>query len=256
MSKILHIALNTYRETVRDKILYNLVFFALLLIACSYALARLAIGQEVKMVKDLGLAAIAIFGAAMAIVIGVGLISKEIERRTLYTVLAKPVSRSQFLLGKYFGLCLTLAVNVAVMSLSLYVMLFVLSRGVDPALLKAIYLIGWQLALVTAVALFFSTFASSSALSSVLTAFVYVVGHFSADLKRVGEVMDSAWAAQVATVVYYALPNLANFDVKGAVVYGDPVPWTTLGLASLYGAVYIGAILLLAGVIFRRRDLQ
>src|SRR6476659_8207142 len=115
------VAVNVFRESVRDRVPYNLVLFALLLIASSYLLGQLTAGQDVKIIKDLGLSATSLFGLFIAIFIGIGLVSKEVERRSIYALLSKPISRPQFVLGKYAGLVLTLAVNVAVMSIALYV---------------------------------------------------------------------------------------------------------------------------------------
>src|SRR3989304_5741098 len=133
LRKIGYVALNTYRETVRDKVLYNLVLFALLMIGSSYVLGAISVYQEIKVIKDLGLASISIFGMVIAIFIGIGLVSKEIDKRTLYGILPKPISRSQFLLGKYFGLCLTLLVNLMVMTVGLYLLLFLMKHAFEPA---------------------------------------------------------------------------------------------------------------------------
>ena len=255
MSKVAAIALNTFRETVRDKVLYNLVLFALILIGSSYLLGQLSIRQEIKIIKDLGIASVAIFGTVIAIFIGIGLVSKEIDKRTLHALLPKPITRGEFILGKYFGLCLTLAVNVCIMSAGLYAVLFYMTRSFEPALLKAIYLIFFQLAIVTAVALLFSTF-SSSVLSGVLTGFVYVAGHFSADLKNFETVVESGVLPKITILLYYLLPNLRNFDVKARVVAGEPVPWAFLGHASLYGIAYIAILLIIAGLVFRSRNIK
>ncbi len=129
------IAVSVFRESVRDKVLYNLVFFAILLIAASVLLGQLTAGQEVKIIKDLGLAAMSVFGLFIAVFIGIGLVSKEVERRSIYALLTKPISRAQFILGKYLGLVLTLAVNLAVMGLALYAVLAVtewFTAGADP----------------------------------------------------------------------------------------------------------------------------
>src|SRR5438477_5574409 len=127
------IAVNVFRESVRDKVLYNLVAFAILLIAASYVLGQLTAGQDVKIIKDLGLAATSMFGLFIAVFIGIGLVSKEVERRSVYSLLAKPIHRYQLVLGKYVGLTLTLAVNVTVMAVALYAVLLYMSWGV-PAL--------------------------------------------------------------------------------------------------------------------------
>jgi Cu-processing system permease protein len=262
------IAVNVFRESVRDKVLYNLVFFALLLMAASVLIGQLTAGQEVKIIKDLGLAATSIFGLFIAVFIGIGLVSKEVERRSVYGLLVKPISRPDFILGKYAGLVLTLAVNLAVMAVALYAVLawmwYTSPAGVrasweapalDPAMLKALLLIFAQLAVVTAVALFFSTF-SSPLLSAALTFGLYVIGHFNADLRNFEHVVDSAPVAWLARVLYYVLPNLAPFDVKAQVVHADPVAWGYIGLTLGYAALYIAVMLSAAVWVFSRRDFK
>ncbi len=249
------IALNTYRETVRDKVLYNLVLFALLMISSSYVLGKISVYQEIKVIKDLGLASISIFGMVIAIFIGIGLVSKEIDKRTLYSLLPKPISRAQFLLGKYFGLCLTLAVNVSVMTAGVYLLLFVMRESFDPGLLKAIFLIYVKLAVLTAVALLFSSF-TSSLLAALFTLFTYVAGYFSNDLKNFESVVESAILPRLMEVLYYMLPNFKNFDVKAAVVAGEPVPLTQIGWSTLYATVYVILLLTATTWIFQKRNLK
>ena len=181
MQATLAIAVNVFRESVRDKVLYNLVAFAILLIGASYLLGQLTAGQDVKIIKDLGLAATSLFGLFIAIFIGIGLVSKEVERRSIYSLLAKPIHRYQLVLGKYAGLTLTLLVNVAIMAAALYAVLLSMAWGasaevqrawdapaLDPALLEAVGLILIELMLITAIALFFSTF-STPILSAAFT---------------------------------------------------------------------------------------
>ena len=262
------IALSCFRESVRDKVLYNLVFFAMLLMASSYLIGQLTAGQDVKIIKDLGLSATSLFGLFIAVFIGIGLVSKEVERRSIYSLLAKPITRTQLVLGKYCGLTLTLAVNVAVMALALYAVLAYMSWGVpepvrsvwdapalDPALLKAVLLIFMELLLVTALALFFSTF-SSPMLSAALTFGLYIVGHFSGDLRNFEQVVDSPAAAGFARGLYWVLPNLSQFDVKSDVVHGIPVPAGYLAMAGAYDALYIGLLLTIAALVFSRRDFK
>jgi ABC-type transport system involved in multi-copper enzyme maturation permease subunit len=268
MRPIRHIALNVYRESVRDRVPYNLVLFAVLLIGSSYLLAQLTAGQDVKIIKDLGLAATSLFGLFIAVFIGIGLVSKEVERRSIYTILSKPISRPQFILGKYAGLVLTLAVNVAVMAAALYAVLAYMTwiespdfkaawdaPGVDPALLKAVFLIFIELMLVTAIALFFSTF-SSPILSAALTFGLYVAGNFNADLRNFDQVVKSPAAAWLARGLYHVIPDLSAFDVKTQVVHGLPVPAGYLWSTAAYGGAYIAALLLAATVIFSRRDFK
>src|SRR5438128_3840696 len=135
-TRVLLIARNAFREAVRDRVLYNLVVFALLLIAGSIFLGELSAGQESKIIIDLGLSAMLLFGAFIAIFVGVGLVYKEIERRTLYAILSKPIGRGQFLLGKYLGLCLTLLINVVIMGVGVSLALIYLHRGWDPLTIK------------------------------------------------------------------------------------------------------------------------
>jgi ABC-type transport system involved in multi-copper enzyme maturation permease subunit len=262
------IAVNVFRESVRDKVLYNLVAFAILLIGASYLIGQLTAGQDVKIIKDLGLGATSMFGLFIAVFIGIGLVSKEVERRSIYSLLAKPIHRYQLVIGKYCGLVLTLAVNLSVMAGALYLVLAYMAWGVspaaarawdapalDPALIVAIGLILVELMLVTAVALFFSTF-STPILSAALTFGVYIVGHFTADLRRFQDVVDSPAAARIARGLYWVLPNLAQFDVKSDVVHGRHVAGGYVGIAAAYGAIYIALLLVVATFIFSRRDFK
>jgi ABC-type transport system involved in multi-copper enzyme maturation permease subunit len=268
MHAIRSVAVNVFRESVRDKVLYNLVLFAVLLIATSSLLGQLTAGQEFKIMKDVSLAAAALFGLFIAVFIGIGLVSKEVEKRSLYAVLTKPVQRHQFIAGKYAGLVLTLVVNLVVMTMAIYAVLGAMAwltppdvrsgwevPPVDPALLKALVLILLELMLVTAIALFFSTF-SSPILAAVFTVSLYVVGHFNADLRSFEHVVRSRIAAACARGLYYVLPNFAAFDVKAQVVHAQPVPWSYMAWAAVYATVYVTALLLAAMFVFSRRDLK
>jgi ABC-type transport system involved in multi-copper enzyme maturation permease subunit len=244
------------------------VLFAVLLIASSYLLGQLTAGQDVKIIKDLGLAAIAVFGLFISIFIGIGLVSKEVERRSIYSLLSKPVSRAQFIAGKYAGLVLTLAVNISVMAVALYLVLGYMTwietaefksawdaPGVDPRLLIAVFLTFVQLMLVTAIALFFSTF-SSPMLSAALTFALYLAGHFNTELRNFDQVVRSRPAAWLARGLYHVLPDLSAFDVKTQVVHGLPVGAGYVVSTTAYGLAYIAALLLTATFIFSRRDFK
>jgi ABC-type transport system involved in multi-copper enzyme maturation permease subunit len=262
------VAVNVFRESVRDRVPYNLVLFAVLLIGSSYLLGQLTAGQDVKIIKDLGLAASSVFGLFIAVFIGIGLVSKEVERRSIYALLAKPVSRPQFIAGKYAGLVLTLAVNLTVMAAALYLVLGYMSwvespqvklgwetPAADPALLKAILLIFVELTLVTAIALFFSTF-STPILSAAMTLGLYIAGHFNADLRNFERVVDSAPAVWLARGLYHVLPDFSAFDVKVQVVHGLPVTAGYILTTVAYGGLYIAALLLAASFVFSRRDFK
>jgi ABC-type transport system involved in multi-copper enzyme maturation permease subunit len=182
---IVGIALNTFREAIRDRILYLLLVFALLIIGVSRLLSLLTVGNEDKIIKDVGLAAISLFGVMTAAFVGVTLVFKEIERRTVYTLLAQPIRRWQFLAGKFFGLLAVLTMNVGLMSLGLMALLAV--RGESPwALLPAILLILVELVVITAFALLFSSL-TNPVLAAVWTVVIYVVGHLTWSLKLLRE---------------------------------------------------------------------
>ena len=268
MRVIGHVAVNVFKESVRDKVLYNLVVFAVLLMSASYLIGELTAGQDVKIIKDLGLASISVFGLAIAVFIGIGLVWKEVERRSIYALLSKPMRRQEFLLGKYCGLVLTLVINVAVMTAAYYAVLAYMQAisppnlraswpapATDPALLKAIALIMLELMLVTAIAVLFSTF-SSPFLSAMLTAGVWVIGHFNQDLRDYGATIPSPLAAAIARGVYYVVPNFSAFDIKLQVVHAQAVPFSYIGLTALCGFTYIAFVLVGAVIIFSRRDFK
>jgi Cu-processing system permease protein len=260
------IARAVFKESVRDRVPYSMVIFAVLLMAASYLISQLTAGQDLKIIKDLGLAAISIFGLLIAVFIGIGLVAKEVERRSIFALLSKPVTRGQLILGKYFGLAMTIVVNIAMMTVAFYAALFFMdvtsspetraawpAPAMDPRLMIAIVLIVAELTLVTAIALFFSTF-SSPLLSALLTLGMWVAGHFNSDLRNLESVVNSPAIGWLGRALYYLLPNLAPFDVKAEVVYGQSVAASHIGLTLLYSAVYVGILLLAAHAIFRRRD--
>jgi ABC-type transport system involved in multi-copper enzyme maturation permease subunit len=250
--EILPIALNTFREAVRDRVLYLILAFAVVMILASSILSLITVGSEAKIIQDFGLAMIALFGTAAALFIGIGLVFKEIERRTVYALLAKPIRRSQFLLGKYLGLCLTLTVNLVVMSAAFFGLLAL--RGIPFGhLWIAIWLTYFELLLVTAIAVLFSSF-SSPVLSALFASTFYVVGHLSWSLKLLEDLLDSPSARAGVRLVYLVLPNLEHFNVRADLVHGVAVSWSRIGFATLYGLAYTTLVLLLATAIFERRD--
>jgi len=246
------IATNTFREAIRDRILYLILVFAIVMIGSSRALSLLTVGSEEKIVKDIGLASISLFGVATAIFVGVGLVFKEIERRTVYTLVSKPIRRSQFILGKYLGLVLVLAVNVAVMTACFYGLL--IAKGwMDFAITRAIVLIFAELMLVTAIAILFSSF-STPILSSLFTVTFYIIGHLSWGLLLLADRIQGELGRNVCRLLYRLLPNLEAMNVKGMVVHGIDVPPSQVVFACLYGAAYTVIVLALAVMIFRKRD--
>ena len=252
LKRILAVAANTFRETVRERVLYNLILFALLMMVSGLFLGQLSVGQDEKIIKDVGLAAMDVFGTLIAVFIGVGLVSKEIERRSLHPLLAKPLSRGEFFLGKFAGLSFTLFVNLAVMVTALLLTLWATGRRADAHLLKAVYPLFLGLLLIVSLALLFSTL-TSSVLASVCTFCVVVAGRFSDVIRNMREVAPGmpSWLVRL---LYYAIPPLRNFDLKDRVAYGDPVPLAALGWITLDAVLYIGLLLCAGLFVFERRD--
>lgn len=253
MAAIGVIALNTFRESLRDKILYNLLLFAGMLIGISVLLADLTIMEHHKIVADMGLAAINLTGVIIAIFVGISLVNKEIDRKTVYTIMARPISRTSFILGKYAGLALTLFVNVAIMLAVFLLTLWFYQVPVGLAIFQAVALIFVELLVVTAIALFFSTF-SSSTLSAILTLGIYVIGHLTTDLRNVAGKSGNETASAIMNGLYYLCPNLESLNIKGQAAVGIPVGPDYLVLASLYGLVYAAVLVAGACFVFQRRD--
>ena len=256
--RISAIARNAFREAVRDRVLYNLVLFVLMLTVAAVFIGELSGGQERKIIVDLGLSAMLLFGVFISIFVGVGLVYKEIEKRTVYSIFSKPVGRGEFLVGKYLGLCLTLLVNVLIMGAGVSLALIYVSRGWDPLALRiwpAILLIYLELMIITGVALLFSAF-SSPALSALLTFFVFIIGHFSADLKSLSMSAPSTVARWLFAALYYLLPNLANFSFITPAAHGEMPYFTNMVAITAYALVYIIILLASATLIFSRRNFK
>jgi ABC-type transport system involved in multi-copper enzyme maturation permease subunit len=252
------VAVNTFREAVRDRVLYNLIFFALMMMGAAVVVGGVSIGIERDVIVNLGLSAISLFGIVMAIFIGVGLVYKEIEKRTLYSLLAKPVQRWQFLVGKFAGLVLTLAVNTFLMTLGLAAALLYVAKTferTDGSIVVAVYFILLELALLTALALFFSCF-SSPMLSALYTLGIYVAGVFAPAIRDIGIVTANPAAKSVANFVYYILPNFHNFNVIAAAAHKEAIPFALIWQNTLYAALYVAVVLIAASAVFSVRDLK
>jgi len=252
------VAVNTFREAVRDRVLYNLVFFALLMMGAAILVGQISVGIERLLIVNLGLSAISIFGIIMAIFIGVGLVYKEIEKRTLYSLLAKPIQRWEFIAGKFGGLLLTLAVNTAFMLLGLFAALLFVSRHferTDAGILVAAYFILLQLALVTAIALFFSCF-SSPMLSTLFTLGLYVAGVFLKDIRDISLLTKNPLVGAICKAIYYLLPNFQNFNVIALAGHGEPIPMNLLWQNTLYAAAYVLILLIASAAVFSGKNLK
>jgi len=255
--RIAYIAANTFREAVRDRVLYNLIIFALLMIGSSLLLGQITIGVERELLVNLGLTAISIFGVLIAIFIGIGLVSKEIDKRTVYTVLTRPVQRWQFILGKYFGLVSTLAVNTLFMAAGLFAaLLFVMRRfqHADVYVLAAIFFILLQFIMVTSFTMLFSSF--STPIESAVMAFCFfVIGNFSEDLRALAAASTGA-VKIFASAAAYLVPNFSALNISSSVAHGEAVAGRIILLNTGYAILYSAAMVAAAALIFQRRDMK
>ena len=251
--KIWAVALNTFKETIRDRILYNLLVFALLMIGLTIALGELTVGEQVKIATDLGLACISIFGTLIAIFLGIGLVGKEIERKTIYSLVAKPLPRYQFLLGKFGGLFLTILCNLAIMTAAYAGVLSYMAASFTWPLIQAILLILVELAIIIAAALLFSTF-SSPTLSAIFTLAFFVIGRMSEDLREFGAKSKNLLYQYLAQALYTLLPNLSNYSRLHAAAYGEALALNLFLPIVALGVLTTALLLGSAMLIFQRRD--
>jgi len=254
MSQIVWISLNTVREHLRDKLFYNLAFFALLLIASAVILSRLTIGDFHRVLIDVGLASIDLIGVMIAVFLGIGLLSRELERRTLYLVLSKPVPRSHLVLGRYFGLLLTLSLNIILLMTGLLGVLWMSGVPVTLGLFQAALATYLECAVVTAIAVVFSSFTGAT-LSAMCTLSLFVIGHNITSLRVVAEKSEELVKA-VITGIVYVLPNLEHFNLRSHVVHEVAVPAINVLLLTGYACIYAAILLGVATMLFKHRDIQ
>ena len=256
-TRIGYIASNTFREAVRDRVLYNLIAFALLLSGAAILVGQISIEIEKLVVVNLGLTAVSLFGVVIAIFIGIGLVSKEIEKRTLYTVLSRPVRRWEFIIGKFFGLAGTLVVNTFFMAVGVFAALLYVSHKfirADALILVALYFIILEFLIICSLALLFSSF-SSPLLSAIFAFSLFVIGSFAEDLRKLCE--HGSWTiALLATGAAYLVPNLSAFNVIASIAHEQPVAGQVILHNTVYALFY--AVMALSGavLIFEYRDLK
>lgn len=255
LNRIWALAKNTYREAIRDKLLYNLLLFAGLMIGSSILLAGLHIGDEARIYRDVGLSTIAFFGVLIAIFVGIGLVYREISQRTIYTILAKPVRRWEFIAGKYFGLLTLLALEVGLMTACFLGLLLFKGGQVDIELLWGIGFIFAELALVTAVAMFFTSF-TTPYLAGMFTVALWIMGHLLGDLRAFGSKSEMAAVKAITEALYWSLPNLDRLDFKADASAGNAIEMARIGAAALYASLYSAGLLLASMVLFQRRDFR
>jgi len=258
MQRIMTIALGSFKESVRERVLYNLIVFAFLMIGAAILMGSISVGVERIILVNLGLSSISVFGLLIAIFIGIGLVSKEIQRRTIYNILSKPVTRAEFILGKFAGLMVTLFVNTAIMTVGFYLALTIQKGKLemeDLSLLVAIYFILLQLAIVVGIALFFSC-VSTSILSAVFTFCLFVIGNFSSDIRWFGQGSGNPFLERTTAVLYYVLPNFGDFNIIDRVAHGFRVSGTFIFANTCYAVLYIVILLAAAILIFEEREFQ
>lgn len=255
MRAIRIIAANTFREALRDRILYLFLGFSIVLLASTKLFGILTVGEQDKIIKDMGLAGIQFFLMLIAVMMSVLLISREIDSKTVYYILAKPVRRWQFLLGKYFGLVAIVLVNLFLMTVVLVLFVWLYGGGFDPRLFVATTMIGVEMVVLVAFATLFSVL-TKPILGSVFTLAVFVVGHVSQDLWLLTRHLPGSFGRTMVSVLYYVIPNLERFNFKTEVVHQLPISASAVGLAVVYGLVFSALVLFLACLRFEGKDLQ
>lgn len=258
MTRVGVVAVNTFREMVRDRVLYNLVLFALMMIAAAILVGQISIGIEQIVMVTLGLSAISVIGLLIAVFLGVGTISKEMDKRTLYAVLAKPVHRWEFLLGKFCGLVGTLTVNTAAMAAGLFLALLYVKHSLEPGdsvVLTAVFFILLKLAIVVALALLFSCY-TTPLLSILFTAGLYISGLFVEAMRTYRSETMLPAVRTFLRWLSYLLPNFENFDVMASAAHGRTIPANLILQNTAYAVVYCVVVLAAAAMIFTRRNLK
>lgn len=255
MSRVWALAVNTFREAVRDRVLYSILFFAIGVLALSLAIDDITIGDQAKVVRSVGQGAVDVFGSIIAMFLGVSVIHKELERKTVYTVLSRPLRRSTFVLGKYAGLLMTVAVEVLI--LVVVYSLFMWTRGElpGPTLLVSMGMLLVELALLIAWATLFSAY-SAPTTAAAFTLAVFVIGHLADDIWLYGSQSESPTVQTVARTLYWALPNFEIFSIRQAAVHLDAVPWERVWSGILYGFGYTTTVLAAAVAVFQRKDVK
>lgn len=255
LSTIGVLAVSTFRETVRDRIFYLVAVFGFVMLASTAVVSPLTIGAQGKIMSDVGLAAMTVFGLLVVVFVGSNMVRKEMEKGTILTILSKPVSRRQYIWGKFLGLSMTQISMIAIMGVLFLLMTFLAPGEFSLRYLPAIYMTFLEMILITAVVVFFST-CVSPVLSAVLTLGVFVIGHLSESIRDFGMMQGSVFQSKMSQVIYYLVPNLEVFNVRGAVVHGSPVSAEHMLMATLYGLAYSCLLLMIAGSVFARRELR
>jgi ABC-type transport system involved in multi-copper enzyme maturation permease subunit len=249
------LALNTFREAVRDRVLTAVLVFGGVFVVGAVVAAPLALGEHERVIRDLGLAAISFFTVLMIVLLGTGMVYREIEQRTIHTILTHPVARPAFILGKFLGLYATVLLSILILSVVYLGVVAAFAGGVQPDLLVTLGLAAAEALVVTSVAILFSTVASPM-LSAVFTFCVYVAGHLAYDILELVRVAENRVLEPVAKLCYLILPSLHYFDTRNSILSGVPVPAGQLVWCAEYAVLYSAAVLIVTMVAFSRRDFE
>lgn len=251
--KIRAIALNTFKEAVRNKIFFLLIFFGIFFSFSSKLISMLTIGDTLKILKDVGLASISFFSVLIAIFTGINLVYKEIEKKTVYFILSKSVDRRDFILGKFLGLALTMFVALTIM-ISVFVIFILLFSGTfDPYILIYFIFLFTELLIIISISILFSSF-STPILSSFFTIVLYLIGHVIWTFNEFKYKLINPIEKFFAYFIYYLFPNLEKFNIKSALVMNDVISIKIILTTVAYGVFYVSAILLISIHIFKRRE--
>jgi ABC-type transport system involved in multi-copper enzyme maturation permease subunit len=267
MKRIWSVAHNTFIEAIRDRVLYSLILFAFVMILSSLIFASISAEQYNKIVKDLGPTAISLIGIMISIFLGMGLVYKEIEKKTVYNIFSKPIRRYEFILGKYLGLSFTLLVNTAAMALILFLLVlytemrheglitFYYGGHYFAEFFKAVYFEYLEFVVIIGIALVFSSF-TTPVMSVLFTFFLFAIGRFSSDVRLFAEQVRSPVTGFLTEVIYRVIPNLEKFDVRSEAVYGGDVSVGLILYTTAYAVLYTMALLVLAIIIFEKREFK
>ena len=255
MRKLWALAHNTFREAVRDRVLYSILFFAIGVIALSLLMQEITVGDRDKVVRSVALGSIAAFGSIISMFLGISLVWGEVEKKTVYTILSKPISRWMFVLGKYLGMMMTLSVVVAIMFGVYIVLLTAQQTWPPPIVYVSAALLMVELMLLTSWATLFSTY-SAPTTAAAFTLAVFVIGHLADDIWLYGNQLDNPGAVSVAKVLYWVLPNFEMFNIRSHAVHELAIPWAQVWGSAAYGLCYTAGVLGVAMLVFERRDLK
>ncbi|MFP4165243.1 MAG: ABC transporter permease [Chitinispirillaceae bacterium] len=255
MRTIALVAVNTFKETVRNKILYNILLVAAVVLLVALSFGDLSVMSRVQVMTDFGLATMSLTGLLLAVFIGVGMLGSEIASKTIYGVLSKPVDRTQFLVGKFFGLLSTLILNFLLIAVVFFgAITFLTGRMPDPAIFQAVFLLMIEMSVIIAASMLCSTFTTPT-LAAIFTLAFYAAGHLNDLLSLSANAQVSPVLGGILKMINYILPNLEHFNIRTQVIFDLPVPEGLVGYAVLYGVLYSALLLFFSSVLFSRKDL-